>query len=75
MADFIKTRNIRYWSDYSHVYYLPRSVQRVPSSPHWEASREDWKQSQDQFQRYNEVRMPRGRFRQDISELPHDLGQ
>jgi hypothetical protein len=56
MADATKAQNIRYWSDCSHVYYLPRSIQRVPNSLHWENPGEDWKQSQDQFHRYNEVR-------------------
>jgi hypothetical protein len=46
---------VRYWSDYSHVYYLPRSVQRV-SRPA-ESGADDWKQSQDQFQKYNEARV------------------
>lgn len=56
MAGATNVQNIRYWSDYSHVYYLPRSIQRVPNVLHWENPGEDWKQSQNQFHRYNEVR-------------------
>ncbi|EKM75095.1 hypothetical protein AGABI1DRAFT_64922, partial [Agaricus bisporus var. burnettii JB137-S8] len=54
MAGATNVQNIRYWSDYSHVYYLPRSIQRVPNVLHWENPGEDWKQSQNQFHRYNE---------------------
>ena len=44
---------VRYWSDFSHVYYLPRSVHRVSQPINGGA--DDWKQSQDQFRQYNEV--------------------
>lgn len=44
---------IRYWSDFSHVYYLPRSVHRV-NQPINEGA-DNWKQSQDQFRQYNEA--------------------
>ncbi|KAF9446263.1 tubulin nucleotide-binding domain-like protein [Macrolepiota fuliginosa MF-IS2] len=53
-AVFTQPGNIRYWSDYSHVYCLPRSIQRVPSPPSPEGFEGNWKQSQDQFWRYNE---------------------
>lgn len=55
MAENTKPEDIRYWSDFSHVYYLPRSIQRVPSPPAWEAFEGHWAQSRDLFRRYNEV--------------------
>lgn len=61
-GELVQPGNIRYWSDYSHVYYLPRSIQRMSSFPSCEAFEGNWKQSQDQFWRYNEVNMPHGRF-------------
>ncbi|KAF9481069.1 tubulin nucleotide-binding domain-like protein [Pholiota conissans] len=46
--------NIRYWSDFSRVYYLSRSFQKLPDLPEWEQSTVDWTQGQELFKRFNE---------------------
>ncbi|KDR78071.1 hypothetical protein GALMADRAFT_245054 [Galerina marginata CBS 339.88] len=46
--------DIRYWSDFSRVYYLPRSLQKLPDPPDWETTRTDWNQGQESFSRFNE---------------------
>lgn len=48
-------QNIRYWSDFSRVYYLPRSLQQLPDPLPWEETCVDWRKGQDIFNRYNEV--------------------
>lgn len=52
---FTTPKEVRYWSDFSHVYYLPRSVHRVSRPMNGETGADDWKQSQDQFRQYNEA--------------------
>lgn len=47
--------NIRYWSDFSRVYYLPRSLQKLPDPPSWEETCVNWKEGQDIFNSYNKV--------------------
>jgi hypothetical protein len=47
--------SIRYWSDFSRVYYLPRSLQKLPDPPEWEESSLNWTQGQESFKRFNEV--------------------
>ncbi|KXN85944.1 Protein DML1 [Leucoagaricus sp. SymC.cos] len=44
---------IRYWSDFSHVYYLPRSIQRVGRLAGSEASAVDWQEGHNQFRLYD----------------------
>ncbi|KAL9710790.1 mtDNA inheritance, partitioning of the mitochondrial organelle [Leucoagaricus gongylophorus] len=51
---FTTPKEVRYWSDFSHVYYLPRSVHRVSRPMNGETGADNWKQSQDQFRQYNE---------------------
>ncbi len=55
-----KSGDIRYWSDFGHAYYLPRSIQRMPSPPAREAFEGHWAQSRDLFRRYNEVNVTNG---------------
>ncbi|KAF9555209.1 tubulin nucleotide-binding domain-like protein [Agrocybe pediades] len=45
---------IRYWSDFSRVYYLPRSLQKIPDPPDWETDNLNWAAGQELFERYNE---------------------
>jgi hypothetical protein len=47
--------NIRYWSDFSRVYYLPRSLQKLPDPLSWEETCVNWREGQDIFNSYNEV--------------------
>ncbi|KAF8957165.1 mtDNA inheritance protein Dml1 [Flammula alnicola] len=46
--------DVRYWSDFSRVYYLPRSLQKLPEPPDWEETGLDWSQGQELFRRFNE---------------------
>ncbi|KAJ3573277.1 hypothetical protein NP233_g2520 [Leucocoprinus birnbaumii] len=50
-----RPEEIRYWSDFSHVYYLPRSIQRVNRPGSGDATSDAWKESQDQFRQYNKA--------------------
>ena len=46
---------IRYWADYSRIYLHPRSIQRLPDLPDWEASEGDWAKGLEEFNRLEEV--------------------
>jgi hypothetical protein len=49
---------IRYWSDYSHPYYTPRSIHKVPdSSGGARSDTMDWTSSQAMFKQYDAVRV------------------
>jgi len=52
--------DIRYWSDFNRVYYLPRSLQKLPDPPEWESTDPGWIQGQEMFARHNEVNMNTG---------------
>ncbi|KAG6864460.1 hypothetical protein C0991_009322 [Blastosporella zonata] len=47
--------DIRYWSDFNRVYYVPRTVQKIPDPAEWENISGDWNQSHIAFSRYDEV--------------------
>lgn len=49
--------DIRYWSDFDRVYYLPRSLQKLPDPPEWESTDRGWILGHELFTRYNEVKM------------------
>ncbi|KAH8101289.1 tubulin nucleotide-binding domain-like protein [Cristinia sonorae] len=48
------SKDIRYWSDYSHVSYHPRTPQRLPDVADYENTEGDWELSRDAFTKYNE---------------------
>ncbi|KAJ3824552.1 Misato segment II tubulin-like domain-containing protein [Lentinula raphanica] len=48
------TNNIRYWSDFNRVFYVPRTIQMLPDVPDWQETQGDWLVGQEMFQRYNE---------------------
>ena len=50
-----RASEIRYWSDYNRVYYLPRSLQKLPDLAEWEAADGDWQGGKETFFRYNLV--------------------
>ncbi|KAF9462802.1 Misato segment II tubulin-like domain-containing protein [Collybia nuda] len=50
----IGPENVRYWSDFNRVYYVPRTVQKIPDAPEWENPDGDWNSGQEMFSRYNE---------------------
>jgi hypothetical protein len=47
---------IRYWSDFSRVYYHPRSLHGLPDLPDYENVEGDWQYGRDEFLRYDQVR-------------------
>lgn len=47
--------DIRYWSDFSRVYYLPRSLQKLPDPPEWEDTALNWNEGNELFKRFDEV--------------------
>lgn len=49
--------DIRYWSDFGRVYYLPRSLQKLPDPPEWKSTDIGWNQGHEMFARHNEVDM------------------
>ncbi|KAK2463884.1 hypothetical protein APHAL10511_004056 [Amanita phalloides] len=48
------SHEIRYWSDFSRVYYSPKSIQPVPNPMCGEQERDDWVGGSELFSRYNE---------------------
>ncbi|KII83792.1 hypothetical protein PLICRDRAFT_119052 [Plicaturopsis crispa FD-325 SS-3] len=46
--------DIRFWSDFNRVYYIPRTVQRLADVPEWEDVEGNWAHGQEIFQRYDE---------------------
>lgn len=51
----VQEEKFRYWSDYSMVYYHPRSLQRLPDPPDWEDSEGEWGSGGEMFERQEEV--------------------
>ncbi|KAI9068825.1 tubulin nucleotide-binding domain-like protein [Trametes sanguinea] len=45
----VDASNIRFWSDYSRVYYHPRSIQKLPDLADWERSEGEWQSSREAF--------------------------
>ena len=52
--------DIRYWSDFDRVYYLPRSLQKLSDPPEWKSTDVGWIQGHEMFTRHNEVDMSIG---------------
>ena len=48
--------DVRYWSDYNRVHYLPRSIHKLPDLADWETAGGDWQGGKDAFLRYDSVR-------------------
>ncbi|KAJ6554978.1 Misato segment II tubulin-like domain-containing protein [Mycena vulgaris] len=46
--------DVRYWSDFNRVYYVPRTVQKVPDIPEWEDAEGNWAAGSDRFTRFDE---------------------
>jgi hypothetical protein len=57
VVDAIDNTDIRYWSDFTRIYYLPRSLQKLPDPPEWESTDLGWIQGHEMFTRHNEVDM------------------
>jgi hypothetical protein len=54
-GDEYSFQDIRYWSDFSRVFYSPRSIQPVPDPVYGELECGDWGGGPGLFSRYNEV--------------------
>ncbi|OJT12345.1 Protein dml-1 [Trametes pubescens] len=46
------TSNVRFWSDYSRVYYHPRSFQKLPDLAEWERAEGEWNASKETFEKH-----------------------
>ena len=46
---------IRYWADYSRVFFHPHSIQRLPDPPEWDTAKGNWARGCEEFERMNEV--------------------
>ena len=51
----VKEDKVRYWSDYSRLFFHPRSLHRLPDPPDWEDTDGDWVAGTEMFQKYDEV--------------------
>ena len=47
--------DVRYWSDYNRVHYIPRSIHKLPDLADWETAEGDWQGGKETFLRYNSV--------------------
>jgi hypothetical protein len=47
--------DVRYWSDYNRVYYIPRSIHKLPDLADWETAEGDWQGGKETFLRYDSV--------------------
>ncbi|KAJ6584373.1 mtDNA inheritance protein Dml1 [Mycena capillaripes] len=50
----VQPENIRYWSDFNRMYYVPRTIQKVPDIPEWEDAEGNWTGGREVFTRYDE---------------------
>jgi hypothetical protein len=51
----LRASDIRYWSDFNRVYYVPRSIHKIPDQADWEAGDGDWQGGKEAFLRYDTV--------------------
>ncbi|KAF8648203.1 hypothetical protein AX16_006342 [Volvariella volvacea WC 439] len=49
-----KIDDIRFWSDYRHTDFTPKSIQQVADPPDWEDALKTWSAGQELFSRFNE---------------------
>ncbi|KAJ7258754.1 mtDNA inheritance protein Dml1 [Mycena haematopus] len=50
----IQPEDIRYWSDFNRLFYVPRTIQKVPDIPEWEDAEGNWTGGHEMFTRYDE---------------------
>lgn len=53
----VNESKVRYWSDYSRVFFHHRSVHRLPDLPEWEDLDGDWMAGAETFKKFDEVRV------------------
>lgn len=51
----VSEAGVRYWSDYSRVFFHRRTIQRLPDVPEWEDVEGDWVNGAETFEKYDEV--------------------
>ncbi|ETW74824.1 hypothetical protein HETIRDRAFT_237753, partial [Heterobasidion irregulare TC 32-1] len=49
----LHSSDVRYWSDFNRVYYVPRTIQKLPDVAEWENTEGNWQLSKDTFERYD----------------------
>ncbi|KAI0061973.1 tubulin nucleotide-binding domain-like protein [Artomyces pyxidatus] len=65
----LHSSEIRYWSDYNRVYYLPRSVHKLPDIADWEIAEGRWQTGKEVFNRYDvDNSLMEGSFRLFVEE-------
>ena len=47
--------DVRYWSDYNRVHYIPRSIHKLPDLADWDTAEGDWQGGKETFLRYDSV--------------------
>ncbi|KAF8194333.1 Misato segment II tubulin-like domain-containing protein [Mycena galopus ATCC 62051] len=50
----VQLEDIRYWSDFNRLFYVPRTIQKVPDIPEWEDAEGNWTGGHEMFTRYDE---------------------
>ncbi|KAJ7846892.1 Misato segment II tubulin-like domain-containing protein [Mycena olivaceomarginata] len=50
----VQRQDIRYWSDFNRLFYVPRTIQKVPDIPEWEDAEGNWAGGREMFTRYDE---------------------
>ncbi|KAJ7046455.1 Misato segment II tubulin-like domain-containing protein [Mycena alexandri] len=50
----VKLQDVRYWSDFNRLYFVPRTVQKVPDVPEWADAEGNWTGGHEMFTRYDE---------------------
>jgi hypothetical protein len=55
-SDRTSAADSRYWSDFSRVYYAPKSFQRLPTVADWDLATNDWASGRDLFSKFDAVR-------------------
>ncbi|KAJ6565727.1 Misato segment II tubulin-like domain-containing protein [Mycena sp. CBHHK59/15] len=53
-AAALQQEDVRYWSDFNRVYYVPRTVQKIPDVAEWEDVEGNWAAGHQTFERYDE---------------------
>lgn len=49
------SHSVRYWADFSRVYYTPKSFQMVPDVYDFEATDGQWKAGEANYRQFDEV--------------------
>ncbi|KAF7365631.1 MtDNA inheritance protein Dml1 [Mycena venus] len=50
----VQLEDIQYWSDFNRLFYVPRTIQKIPDIPEWEDAEGNWTGGHEMFTRYDE---------------------